>query len=83
MSTHEPQPTKRTRRSLRQQRRETLPRSAYTISEWSAITSTSKALIYRQMLSGELRFAQLRGTRRIPASELIRLGLADASVPTL
>jgi excisionase family DNA binding protein len=74
---------KHARTHLRLRRREALPRSAYTVSEWGEITSTSKALIYKQMRSGELRFAQLRGTRRIPASELVRLGLADASITTL
>jgi excisionase family DNA binding protein len=64
------------RTDLRLQRREALPRVAYTVSEWGSITSTSKALIYKQMRDGELRFAQLRGTRRIPASELVRLGLS-------
>jgi excisionase family DNA binding protein len=76
--THElpPDPkNKRVRRRLRLQRREALPRSAYTIAEWASITATSKALVYRQMQAGELRFVQLRGTRRVPASELTRLGL--------
>jgi excisionase family DNA binding protein len=82
-TTHELTPKKKhTRADLRLQRREALPRSAYTVSEWATITATSKALIYRQMRDGELRFAQLRGTRRIPATELIRLGLADASTTT-
>ena len=54
MSTHELQscPQKkraRHRHSLRQQRREALPRFAYTVAEWASITATSKALIYRQM----------------------------------
>jgi excisionase family DNA binding protein len=72
---------KKKRTDLRLQRREALPRSAYTVSEWSRITATSKALIYRQMRDGELRFAQLRGTRRIPASELVRLGLSGMKPP--
>jgi excisionase family DNA binding protein len=75
--THEPQPKKRL--SLRQQRREALPRVAFTVSEWATITSMSKATVYRQMLAGELRFVQLRGTRRVPASELTRLGFSGAA----
>jgi excisionase family DNA binding protein len=85
MSTHELQPCpnkKRARRRLRQQRREALPRSAYTVSEWASITATSKALVYRQMQAGELRFVQLRGTRRVPASELTRLGLSSETTTT-
>ena len=81
MTTNEnPPPKKRTRHSLRQQTRAMLPRAAFTVAEWAAITATSKAMIYRQMQAGALHYAQLGGTRRIPASELVRLGLADASV---
>jgi excisionase family DNA binding protein len=54
-----------------------LPRVAYSLQEWSEITCTSKPTIYRQMGTGELRYVQVRKMRRIPATELSRLGYVD------
>jgi excisionase family DNA binding protein len=73
-----PAPKKRERTRLRLQKRQALPRLAYTVSELAEITSLSKAHVYRLMARGQLQFTQLGGTRRIPASELVRLGLAGA-----
>jgi excisionase family DNA binding protein len=55
-----------------------LARLAYSITEWSELTNTSKPTIYRQMNAGELRFVQVRGVRRIPAAESVRLKFAPA-----
>ena len=63
------------KRHLRLQRRQALARLAYTVEEMSEVTSLSKAHLYLLMADGKLAFAQLGGTRRIPASELVRLGL--------
>jgi excisionase family DNA binding protein len=62
--------SKRSRKS-----RPPLSRLAYSISEWADITNVSRPTIYRQMDSGALRFVQIRGVRRIPATELTWLKL--------
>ena len=55
-----------------------LPRVAYSVTEWSEITGTSRPTVYRQMDAGELRYVLIRKMRRIPASELVRLKLTAA-----
>jgi excisionase family DNA binding protein len=67
-----PSPPKKKPRTL-------LPRAAYTVKEFAEVTSLSKPTIYRMMEAGELAIVQIRATRRIPASELVRLGLASAA----
>jgi excisionase family DNA binding protein len=64
--------------SMSKRKRKPLPRVAYSVSEWSEITGTSRPTIYRQMDAGELRFVLLRKMRRIPATELVRLKLIAA-----
>jgi excisionase family DNA binding protein len=63
--------------------RKALPRLAYTIAEAAEITALSKAHLYRLMERGQLGFAQLGATRRIPVTELVRLGLtaSDDNIP--
>jgi len=53
---------------------EQLPRLAYSVAEWSQMTGLSRPTIYRMMAAGELRYSQIRGIRRIPATEAERLG---------
>src|SRR4051812_33643177 len=65
----------RQRLERRSRVRPPLPRVALTISEFAATTGISKASLYRMMLAGTLRYAQIGATRRIPVSEYTRLGL--------
>jgi excisionase family DNA binding protein len=51
------------------------PRIAYSIGEIMAATGVSRAHIYRLMRAGKLSFVQFGGVRRIPTTELARLGL--------
>lgn len=53
----------------------TLPRVAVTVNEFVSTTGLSRPTVYRMMMRGKLRFAQIGGTRRIPVSEYRRLGL--------
>lgn len=68
---------------IRQKRRKrtapSLPRIAYSIKEWCHITGFSKPTVYRQMKSGDLRYVEVGGIRRIPAEEKQRLGLETIS----
>ena len=65
----------RQRRRRRAHIRPALPRVAITVGEFAATTGISKPTLYRMMLEGKLRYAQIGGTRRIPVSEYHRLGL--------
>jgi hypothetical protein len=65
------------KRKRKRKPRPPLPRVAYSIPEWGEITCTSRPTIYRQMGNGELKYVQVRGVRRIPATELSRLGFVD------
>jgi excisionase family DNA binding protein len=64
-----------TRRRRRSHIRPPIPRVALTVGEFSWATGLSKPTLYRMMIEGELRFAQIGGTRRIPVTEFGRLGL--------
>jgi excisionase family DNA binding protein len=59
----------------RKRGRSILPRVAVTVNEFVSTTGLSRPTVYRMMMRGELRFAQIGGTRRIPVSEYRRLGL--------
>jgi excisionase family DNA binding protein len=50
-------------------------RLAYSVREFVLFSGVSRATTYRMMEDGQLAFVQIRGTRRIPVSELARLGL--------
>jgi excisionase family DNA binding protein len=61
--------------------RDPLPRIAYTVDEFCKATSISRPVVYRMMREGQLHFVQLgERFRRIPASEVARLGLVDGGV---
>jgi excisionase family DNA binding protein len=51
------------------------PRIAYSIAELTTATGVSRAHLYKLMRAGKLSFVQFGGVRRIPATELARLGL--------
>jgi excisionase family DNA binding protein len=54
-----------------------MARTALTVSEWCESTGISRPTAYRMMKDGELRFVQIRLTRRIPVEESIRLGFTS------
>jgi excisionase family DNA binding protein len=47
---------------------------ADTITEFCAKMKCSRPTVYRMMRDGELKYIQIRGERRIPHSEYVRLG---------
>jgi excisionase family DNA binding protein len=56
-----------------------MSRVALTVSEWCESTGISRPTAYRMMADGTLRFVQIRGTRRIPADESVRLGFVSST----
>jgi excisionase family DNA binding protein len=49
-----------------------------TVSEFTHRAKTSKATAYRMMADGSLRYVRIRGQRRIPHTEYVRLGFVPA-----
>jgi|SoiMethySBSTD1v2_1073268.scaffolds.fasta_scaffold205156_1 excisionase family DNA binding protein len=69
---HAPQRQKRGPR-----KRRVIDRVSDTVDEFSRATGISKAVLYRMMADGRLRFAQVTPRmRRIPTTEYSRLGLS-------
>jgi excisionase family DNA binding protein len=62
-------------RQRKRGRSQIFPRVAVTVNEFVSTTGLSRPTVYRMMMRGKLRFAQIGGTRRIPVSEYHRLGL--------
>ena len=56
----------------------TLPRIGYSVGEWVQMTGFSRPTVYRQMQKGTLRYIEVDGIRRIPASEKARQGFEVA-----
>ena len=50
-----------------------MPRLAYSIAEAAAVTSLSRATLYRLISSGKLRTVTVGARRLIPATEIQRL----------
>jgi hypothetical protein len=76
-------PTISKNRQVRRARSVTVPLSADvglgdTVAEYTRRVKTSKATAYRQMADGSLRYVMIRGQRRIPHSEYVRMGLVPA-----
>jgi len=62
----------------RQQRRgarRSVARVCFSPDELAEATGLSRQTLYRMMKDGRLRYVQFGCTRRIPATELTRLGL--------
>jgi hypothetical protein len=53
-------------------------RLGWRIFEWTALTGVSRATVWRQLKSGQLKSIRVGSARIIPRSEAIRLGLLDA-----
>jgi hypothetical protein len=56
-----------------------LNRLAYRISEWSALTGTSRQHTWRAIRNGALKVVDYNGIQLIPSSEAVRLKLLDAN----
>ena len=52
-------------------------RLGYRISEWSAMTGTSRVTTWRAIRSGALKVVDYNGIPLIPDSERVRLGFAE------
>jgi excisionase family DNA binding protein len=50
---------------------------ADTITAFCAKMKCSRPTVYRMMKDGELKYIQIRGERRIPHSEYVRLGVVS------
>jgi hypothetical protein len=55
-----------------------LDRLGWLISEWEALTGTSRTTIWRQVRDGDLRLIQIGQIKLVPRSEAVRHGLIDA-----
>lgn len=50
-------------------------RLGWRISEWAALTGTSRPTLWRQVKAGQVKLIYIGGIPIIPRSEAIRLGL--------
>jgi hypothetical protein len=75
MKTHSLHNSRRTVRRARQSNRKSKgPRLGYKISEWSAMTGTSRQTTWRAIRNGALKTVDYCGITLIPDTERVRLG---------